>query len=71
MTGGKSLPVDVLEQILDRTDGIPLDIEELAKSVLESGLLRFEADRFELTGPLDLRAIPSTLHASLVARLEP
>ena len=70
ITRGKALPADVLEQILDRTDGIPLYIEELSKSVIESGLLRDNADHFELTGALNARAIPSTLHASLVTRLD-
>jgi tetratricopeptide (TPR) repeat protein len=70
VAGGKGLPADVLDQILSRTDGVPLFIEELTKSVLESGLLRERADRFELNGPILPLAIPSTLHASLLARLD-
>ena len=70
MTGGKSLPPEVLDQIVARTDGVPLFIEELTKTVLESGLLREADDRYELTGPLPPLAIPSTLHASLLARLD-
>jgi class 3 adenylate cyclase/tetratricopeptide (TPR) repeat protein len=70
VTGGKTLPAEVLEQIMARTDGVPLFIEELTKTVLESGLLR-EAERgYQLTGPLPPLAIPSTLHASLLARLD-
>ena len=49
---------------------MPLFIEELTKTVLESGILREARDRYELTGPLPPRAIPSTLHASLLARLD-
>ena len=53
-----------------RTDGVPLFIEELTKTVLESGLLREVDDHYVLTGPLPPHAIPSTLHASLLARLD-
>jgi class 3 adenylate cyclase/predicted ATPase len=70
MTGDKSLPRELLDQIVARTDGVPLFIEELTKTVLESGLLREADDRYELTGPLPSLAIPSTLHASLLARLD-
>jgi class 3 adenylate cyclase/predicted ATPase len=70
MTGGKSLPSELLCQILERTDGVPLFIEELTKTVLESGLLREANGCFELTGPLPPLAIPSTLYASLLARLD-
>src|SRR5262249_23460205 len=67
---GKTLPVEVLEQVVARTDGVPLFVEELTKMVLESGLLREREDRYELTGPLPPLAIPTTLHDSLMARLD-
>jgi len=67
---GKALPDDVVAQIVDRTDGVPLFVEELTKSVLESGLLREEADRYALDGTLPSFAIPTTLHDSLMARLD-
>ena len=70
VTGGKSLPRELLDQILARSDGVPLFIEELTKTVLDSGLLRELDGRYELTGPLPPVAIPSTLHASLLARLD-
>ena len=70
IAGGKPLPDDVVAQIVDRTDGVPLFVEELTKSVLESGLLREEADRYVLDRALLLFAIPTTLHASLLARLD-
>jgi len=70
MTGGKPLPDDVVAQIVDRTDGVPLFVEELTKSVLESGLLRAEADRYVLDGALPPFAIPTSLHDSLMARLD-
>jgi class 3 adenylate cyclase/predicted ATPase len=70
VTRGKPLPVEVRDQIIGRTDGVPLFIEELTKTVLESGLLQEADDHFELTSPLPTLAIPSTLHASLLARLD-
>src|SRR4030095_11280038 len=66
---GKSLPEEITKQIVNKTDGIPLFVEELTKMVLESGLLRAEAGRYVLTKPLPPLAIPSTLHDSLMARL--
>jgi class 3 adenylate cyclase/predicted ATPase len=70
VTGGKPLPAEVLEQIAAKTDGVPLFVEELTKTVLESGLLEDAGDRYVLTGPLPPLAIPSTLHDSLMARLD-
>jgi hypothetical protein len=58
------------DQIVDRTDGIPLFIEELTKTVLESGLVSEAVDRYAVTGPAAPLAIPTTLHASLLARLD-
>jgi class 3 adenylate cyclase/predicted ATPase len=70
IAGGKALPNDVIDQIADRTDGVPLFVEELTKSVLESGLLREEADRYVLDRALTPFAIPTSLHDSLMARLD-
>jgi predicted ATPase len=70
IAGGKALPNKVIDQIADRTDGVPLFVEELTKSILESGLLREEADRYVLDRALPPLAIPTTLHASLLARLD-
>jgi predicted ATPase/class 3 adenylate cyclase len=74
MTGrvahGKALPTEVVEQVVAKTDGVPLFVEELTKMVLESGLLQERDDRYELTGPLPPLAIPTTLHDSLMARLD-
>ncbi len=70
VAGGKALPDDVIDQIVDRADGVPLFVEELTKSVLESGLLREEADRYVLDGALPPFAIPTTLHDLLMARLD-
>jgi class 3 adenylate cyclase/tetratricopeptide (TPR) repeat protein len=69
-TGGKPLPAEVLDQIVTKTDGVPLFIEELTKTLLESGFLRETADRFVLSAPLPPLAIPPTLHDSLLARLD-
>jgi predicted ATPase len=70
IAGAKALPGAVSDAIIDRTDGVPLFIEELTKTVLETGLLREEHDRYVLTGPLPPLAIPTTLNASLMARLD-
>jgi len=66
----KGLPREVVAQIAERTDGVPLFVEELTKTVLESGLLREEADRYVLDRALPPFAIPTSLHASLRARLD-
>ena len=67
---GKALPPEVVEQIVAKTDGVPLFVEELTKMVLESDLFQEHEDRYELTGPLPPLAIPVTLHDSLMARLD-
>ena len=70
VAGGKTLPDEVLEQIVERTDGVALFVEELTKTVLESGLLREADDDYVLSGPLPPLAIPASLHDSLMARLD-
>jgi class 3 adenylate cyclase/predicted ATPase len=70
VTGGKALPREVLEQIVAHTDGVPLFVEELTKSVLESKVLHEQDDRYTLEAPLPALAIPTTLRDSLIARLD-
>jgi class 3 adenylate cyclase/predicted ATPase len=70
VTGGKALPREIVDQIIDHTDGIPLFIEELTKSVVESGLLTEAEDHYTASAPTAPLAIPTTLHASLLARLD-
>jgi class 3 adenylate cyclase/tetratricopeptide (TPR) repeat protein len=70
ITGGKTLPEEVMDQILARTDGVPLFVEELTKAVLETGLLQERDDHYMLSRPLPSMAIPTTLNASLMARLD-
>jgi predicted ATPase len=70
VVGRKALPTEVVQQIVAKTDGVPLFVEELTKMVLESGLLLEQEDRYELTDPLPPLAIPATLHDSLMARLD-
>jgi class 3 adenylate cyclase/tetratricopeptide (TPR) repeat protein len=70
ITGGKALPEGVAEQIVDRTDGVPLFVEELTKAVVESGMLTEAGDRYTGAGPLPPLAIPASLQASLLARLD-
>ena len=70
LTDGKPLPQEVQQQILAHTDGVPLFVEELTKSILESKLLRDAGDRYVLDGPLPALAVPTTLRDSLIARLD-
>ncbi|HZZ25408.1 MAG TPA: adenylate/guanylate cyclase domain-containing protein [Roseiarcus sp.] len=70
LTGGKALPAEVLEQIIAKTDGVPLFVEELTKTVIESGLLREEEGGYVLDRALSPLAIPSTLQDSLMERLD-
>ena len=70
ISGGKNLPAEVLEEILTKTDGVPLFVEELTKMVLESELLREEVNEYLLTGRLHTLKIPVTLQDSLMARLD-
>ena len=53
--GGKRLPAALVAQIAEKTDGVPLFVEELTKAILESGVLREEGDRYKLTGPIEGR----------------
>jgi class 3 adenylate cyclase/tetratricopeptide (TPR) repeat protein len=70
ITGGKSLPESVLAEIAAKTDGVPLFVEELTKTVIESGYLDEGADAYTLEGSLPPAVIPSSLHDSLMARLD-
>jgi class 3 adenylate cyclase/tetratricopeptide (TPR) repeat protein len=70
ITGGKSLPAELLAQIVERTDGVPLFVEELTKALLESEQLHEGRDSYVLEQPMQQLAIPSTLQASLMARVD-
>ncbi len=67
---GKRLPEVLLDEIAAKTDGVPLFVEEMTKAVIESGVLREDGDAYHLEGPLSALAIPTTLHDSLMARLD-
>jgi predicted ATPase/DNA-binding response OmpR family regulator/class 3 adenylate cyclase len=70
VTGGKKLPQEVQEQIIDKTDGVPLFVEELTKAVLESEVVQDVGDRYGAAGRLSPLAVPTTLLDSLTARLD-
>jgi class 3 adenylate cyclase/tetratricopeptide (TPR) repeat protein len=70
VTGGRVLPAEVMKQIVTKTDGNPLFVEELTKTVLEAGILVEDAEGYRLDGPLPPLAIPATLQDSLMARLD-
>jgi class 3 adenylate cyclase/predicted ATPase len=70
VTGGRVPPPEVMKQIVDKTDGNPLFVEELTKALLETGILVEDAEGYRLDGPLPPLAIPATLQDSLMARLD-
>jgi class 3 adenylate cyclase/predicted ATPase len=70
MTDGKTFPAEVLQQILTKTDGVPLFVEELTKAILESGALKEVDGQYEFTGAVRTLTIPATLQDSLMARLD-
>ncbi|HSX81472.1 MAG TPA: hypothetical protein VLQ80_23260, partial [Candidatus Saccharimonadia bacterium] len=70
MTDGKTFPKEVLQQIIAKTDGVPLFAEEITKAILESGQLKAVGGHYELRGSLSTFAIPATLQDSLMARLD-
>jgi len=70
VTDGKTLPHEVLVQIVAKTDGVPLFVEELTKAILESGHLHEVDGHYELLGSLSTFTIPATLQDSLMARLD-
>jgi predicted ATPase len=70
ITDRKALPKELADQITERSDGVPLFIEELTKAVLDSGALVDVGDRYMANRPLPSVAIPTTLEGSLLARLD-
>jgi tetratricopeptide (TPR) repeat protein len=70
VTGGKILPSGIVEQLFTKTDGVALFVEELTKTVVESGWFDESANRYELRGSLQSLKIPATLQDSLMARLD-
>src|SRR5262245_42027734 len=70
VTGGRVLPAEVMKQIVAKTDGNPLFVEELTKTVLEADILVEDAEGYRLDRPLPPLAIPATLQDSLMARLD-
>jgi class 3 adenylate cyclase/predicted ATPase len=70
ITRGKRLPDGLLEEIAAKTDGVPLFVEEMTKAVIESGAMRETSGAYHLEGPMSGLAVPTTLHDSLMARLD-
>ena len=69
VAGNKALRANIIDDIIERTDGIPLFVEEMTKAVLEVGSAE-AAERTVASIPPPAGAVPSTLHASLMARLD-
>jgi TOMM system kinase/cyclase fusion protein len=70
VTQGASLPKAILDRVVDRTDGVPLFIEEVVWALVGSDALVVRQGRYELTRPLSDVTVPTTLRASLTARLD-
>jgi class 3 adenylate cyclase/predicted ATPase len=70
VAGGKTFPDQVMHLIVEKTDGVPLVVEELTKALLESGHLTETDGHYALIGALPSFAIPATLQDSLMARLD-
>ncbi|MGA7803318.1 AAA family ATPase [Bradyrhizobium sp.] len=70
VSGGRKLPAEVMKQVVDKTDGNPLFVEELTRVILEAGILVEHAEGYRLEGPLPPLAIPATLQDSLMARID-
>src|SRR5262249_10950854 len=70
VAGGKTFPPAVMHQLVERTDGVPLFIEEMTKAMLESWHLQAVDEHYALTGAFATFAIPATLQDSLMARLD-
>ena len=70
LVGNKELPADVMAEIVERTDGIPLFVEEMTKAVLEASGSEDDARRTAAAMPSPALAVPASLHASLMARLD-
>lgn len=67
---GKALPPEVIERVAASADGIPLFVEEMVRAVLDQGILLDRGDHYALEAPLPALAVPTTLHDSLLARLD-
>jgi class 3 adenylate cyclase len=70
VSGGATLPVDVVNKIVAHADGVPLFIEELTKTVIERGRLGSDGERPSLNGRISPEVVPTTLNASLMGRLD-
>ncbi|PON11209.1 hypothetical protein C2W62_46025, partial [Candidatus Entotheonella serta] len=70
VTGGKAFSAEVMEQLAEKMDGVPLFVEELTRMVLETGQFEETDTSYELLGEVTQLSIPTTLHDSLMSRLD-
>ena len=70
VAGNKALPAEAIKYIISKTDGIPLFLEELTKSMIESEMLVEKGNRYDLSAPLHTLGVPATIQDSLTARLD-
>ena len=67
---GKTVPGDVMREIAQRCDGVPLFVEEVARALIETGVLEEHEHAWELASPLRAAVIPASIDASLMARID-
>jgi class 3 adenylate cyclase/predicted ATPase len=70
VSNNKTLPKEVLDYIFSKTDGIPLFLEELTKSMIESEMLVENGNTYQLSAPLHTLGVPTSIQDSLTARLD-
>jgi len=70
LAGNAALSADIVAEIVERTDGVPLFVEELTKAVLESAVQGDRVAAVLATTSIAARSVPVALHASLMARLD-
>jgi class 3 adenylate cyclase len=70
VAGGRDLPALAVKRIVQRSEGVPLFVEEVTKGLIESGALRLEGNRFALARPVDDQFLPATVQGSLIARFD-
>jgi TOMM system kinase/cyclase fusion protein len=70
ISGGKALPEEVMQELCNKTDGVPLFVEEMTKNLLEASFLEDKGSHYALSRPLPALGIPGTLRDSLASRLD-
>jgi class 3 adenylate cyclase len=70
VAGNKALPSELSRLLLQRSDGVPLFVEEMTRALMDSDVLVERSASWEVSGPLPDDTIPASVHASLTARID-